>query len=357
MHRLRPTRGRTSEPESSESPQLPDAVVPQTVPEPAPIPAGSPNTSDLDRTDPAIAKSLNPRVLLTELWHAFFRTGVTGLATQFAYSLFFATFPLLVLVMSLAALVEHFFHVPVADTLRDVVDNSAPAILQDLLRELVDRAISQADASSASIGAVVAILLAVWGASGAVGTLVGACSRAYGVRPARSFLIRRLINALLALVIVVLIVFAAVLFVYGEAIGRRLATLLGGGETETFLGVLRWALILGFTATALLTLYRIGPNLDLEFVWLLPGTAVATVLWLLILKGFSALLTITNPGDPYGLFGSLVVLLWLFYLTGVAFMLGTVVNAVVGLPYDTRRRADLARNPRKRLFCDDGREA
>jgi membrane protein len=349
MSRLRPTRGGTTEPEPSGPPPRSELGTADATPAPS-------TTSDKDRTDPSIAQPLTPRVLAVEVWHAFFRTGVTGLATQFAYSLFFATFPLLVLVMSLAALVERYFHVPVADTLRDVIDNSAPVILQDLLRELVDRAIAKADTGAASAGAVVATLLAVWGASGAVGTLVGASSRAYGVRPARSFLIRRLINALLALVIVVLIVFAAVLFFYGEAIGRRVASWVGGSAIDPFLGTLRWGLVLVFTATALLTLYRIGPNLDLEFVWLLPGTAVAAGLWLLILRGFSYLLTITNPGDPYGLFGSLVVLLWLFYLTGVAFMLGAVVNAVVGLPYDERRRADLARHPEKRLFCDDGRE-
>ncbi|MEA2523024.1 MAG: rane protein [Thermomicrobiales bacterium] len=343
------------------------AQQPEFVPTPAeavPPQTGTPGETtdqasapDLDRTDPATAQPLTLRVLALELWHAFFRTGVTGLATQFAYSLLFATFPLLILVMSLAALVDRVFRVPVANTLRDVIDRSAPVVLQPLLRDLVERAIARADTGVASVSAVVATVLAIWGASGAVGALVGACARAYGVRTKRSFPIRRLINVLLAVVIIVLIVVAAVLFVFGEAIGRGLAAWFGGGgEIDALVVALRWGLVIVCTAAALVTLYRIGPDLELSVVWLLPGTVVATVLWLLLLKGFSILLKVTNPGDPYGALGSLVVLLWFFYLTGVAFMLGAVVNAVVSRPYDERRRADLVRHPEKRLFCDDGRE-
>lgn len=258
--------------------------------------------------------------------------------------------------MSLAALVERLLAVPVAKTLRDLINRLAPPVLQDLLRELVDRAISRADTGVASASAVVATLLAVWGSSGAVGSLVGACARAYGVRTGRSFPIRRLFNVLLAVILVVLIVLAAVIFIFGETISRLFAIWVGGTGSDVLAVALRWGLVVAFTAAALLTLYRIAPDLDLAFFWLLPGTAVATGLWLLLLKGFSALLAVTNPGDPYGLFGSLVVLLWFFYLTGVAFMLGAVVNAVVGLRYDERPRADLARHPEKRLFCDDDRE-
>jgi membrane protein len=363
MSMPRPSRDGTIESTTRPPPDPPVAAVAEDADPPPPVvPATQaddrPTFGGVDRTDPATAQSLTPKVLALELWHAFFRTGVTGLATQFAYSLLFATFPLLILVMSLAALIDRLFNLPVATALREVVDRSAPVVLQPLLQELVDRAIAEADPGVVSVSAVVATLLAVWGASGAIGALVGACSRAYGVRPKGSFPVRRLVNALLAVVIVILIVASAVLVIFGEAIARHFGAWIGGGNAVEILVVgLRWGLVVFCTATALLMLYRIAPDLDLGVVWLLPGAAVATGLWMLLLKGFSALLQVTNPGDPYGAFGSLVVLLWFFYLTGVTFMLGAVVNAVVGRPHDERRRADLAHHPEKRLFCDDGREA
>lgn len=362
MDPRRPPSGGTIEPETKPAPVSGDAVTTEAVTLAHAVVHEA--TSDEvpshngDRTDPATAGPLTPKGLALELWHGFFRTGVTGLATQFAYSLLFAIFPLLVLVLSLSALVDRAFDLPVAAALRDLIDNSAPEVLKPLLQELVNSAIAEANTGVVSVSALLATILAVWGASGAVGTLVAASSRAYGVRIHRSFPVRRLINALLAVVIVILIVVAAVLFVFGEAITKWVGARLGGGnEIESIIVALRWGLIVASTSTALLSLYRIAPNLDLTFFWLLPGTAVATGLWLLLLTGFNALLRVTNPGDPYGAFGSIVVLLWFFYLTGVAFMLGAVVNAVVGRPYDKRRRADLERNPKKRLFCDDGREA
>ena len=311
----------------------------------------------IDLTNPAKARPLTAKTLARELWHGFFRTGVTGLSTQFAYSLIFAIFPLLVLVMSLAALVDQVFDFPLSETLIDLIENSAPEVLKPLLEELVKSAIAEADPGVVSISAVVATVLAVWGASGAVGNLVTASARAYGVKIQRSLPMRRLVNALLAVVIVILIVASAVLFVFGEAISKRLERWIGGGGSiEWLIAVLRWGLVVACTMSALLVLYRIAPALDLRFLWLLPGAAVATGLWLLLLTGFGALIRFTNPGNPYGAFGSLVVLLWFFYLTGVAFMFGAVVNAVVSRPYDARRRADIARHPDKRLFCDDGRE-
>jgi membrane protein len=361
MNRRRPALTRPPKSDITEAPVAPagepfgsEAVI--TPFDISPPPAALEPSPRRDRTDPTTAHPLTLRMIPGELWHAFFRTGVTGLATQFAYSLFFATFPLLVLTMSLAALVERLFDVPVAATLRDLIDRSAPIVLQELLRELVDRAIAKASTGVASAGAVVATLLAVWGASGASGALVSACTRAYGVRSTRSFFVRRAVSVLLAMIFVVMTVVAGVLFIFGEAISRRFTSWVGGAEIHTIAVLLRWGLVVACTAVALLTLYRIGPELHLKVLWLLPGTAIATGLWLLVLLGFSALLKVTNPGDPYGLFSSLVVLLWFFYLTGVTFMLGAVVNAVIGLPYDELRRADLAHNPEKRLYCEDGHE-
>lgn len=316
-----------------------------------------PATADFDRSDPALHRPLTLRTFIDDLWHTFFRTGVTGLATQFAYSLLFAAFPVLILVMSLAALADRVLNVPVASTLRDLIARSAPVVLKDLLDQLVEKAITQANTGVVSVSAAVATVLAIWGASGAIGALIAACGRAYGVKTTRSFPIRRLVNALLAVIIVVLIVAAASVFVFGEEITRRVTAWIGHGSDAQWLAVIpRWSLFVMATMLALVLLYKIGTDLDLSVPYLLPGASAATLLWLLLLKGFSALLEVTNPGDPYGGFASVVILLWFFYLTGVAFMFGAVLNAVISRPYDSRRRDFMAEHPEKRMYCPDGRE-
>jgi membrane protein len=264
----------------------------------------------------------------------------------------------LLLVMSLSALADRLFDIPVANTLRDWIDESAPVVLKPLLRQLVEKAITDANTGLVSVSAGVALLLAIWGASGAVGTLMAASTRAYGVKNSRHFFIRRAINSLLALLIVILIVSAVIFFLYGKEIGHWFLEWIGYSTSEPLiLWVFRLGLFFVFTMVALTILYRVGTDIELNAWWLLPGAGIAAALWLGLLQGFSALLMVTNPGDPYGTFGAVVILLWFFYLTGVAFLVGTVINAVISRPYDKKRRVDFSRHPEKRMFCDDGTEA
>ena len=117
-------------------------------------------------------------------------------------------------------------------------------------------------------------------------------ARAYGVKIARPFAVRRLINVLPAVVTVVLIVVAAVLFVFGEAITQWLGAGLGGGnELESFVVALRWRLIVVCTAAALLTLYRVADTRS-RFRLALPrhrpgdGILVAAPLRVQLLAGY-----------------------------------------------------------------------
>jgi membrane protein len=310
-----------------------------------------------EQPNPATKPRLSPRELFAEFRRTFSRAEVTGRATQFAYSLIFATFPLLVVVMSLGAFLQRTFGIPVADTLKNAIDSSAPDVLKPLLLQLVDSAIVQTSTQTASVGALVATVLAVFGASGAAGSLVGASARAYGIRSSRSILTSRLVNAFLAVVTILLIVVAAVLQIFGESIVDWLTKRLNVGSTASSLVTYgRWTLTISLVLAALLALYRIGPQLDISLRWLLPGAALAAGMWLLLLLGFSTILRVTNPGNPYGAFSNLIVLLYFFYLTGFIFILGTVVNSILGKRYDERVRTDLAQHPEKLLFCDDGRE-
>ncbi|CAA9558872.1 MAG: hypothetical protein AVDCRST_MAG33-1502 [uncultured Thermomicrobiales bacterium] len=310
-----------------------------------------------DRPKSAGPPPLTLRSFASEFSRDFTRTGVPGQATQFAYSLFFAIFPTILLVMSVGALLDTTIGIPVANTLRDAIDDSAPEALKLPLLEIVERAISRTSTGRASFGIVVAIMLAVWSAAGAVGSLVNACNRSYGVRQTRTFLAQWVINASLAAVVVSLIVLAAVLLVFGASLSRQFTDLFTADPTaHTAVLIVRWFLVISCALGAVLALYWVGPNLDLDLRWQLPGASFAAAAWLILVLGFNAALRIANPGDPYGAFGSLVILLWFLYATGIIIMLGAILNAILGSRYDERRRAHLAMHPEKLLFCADGRE-
>lgn len=285
------------------------------------------------------------------------RTQVRPLATQIAYSFMFAIFPTLILVMAIGAMVNRVLGFPLARQLQQVVDEQAPAELRPLLDHLVETAIAEVSVTRASFGAAAAFVLAVWGGAGGVGALIHACNRSYGIRDTRHFLVRRLMTLVLTLLTALLIVGAIALYVFGERAAAALVDLLHAGQaTAAIFRWVRWVFAFTLIAASLAVLYLAGPNIEQSVRWVLPGAMASAGAWLLILIGFDRALQIANPASAYGAAGSVILLLWFLYLTGVVFIYGAIINALIGGRYDQRRLADLARHPERRLFTESGQE-
>ena len=50
----------------------------------------------------------------------------------------------------------------------------------------------------------------------------------------------------------------------------------------------------------------------------------------------------SNPGSAYGVLGSVLVLLFYLYVTGIVFLIGAELNALIGRKYDPATVEDLA---------------
>jgi membrane protein len=88
-------------------------------------------------------------------------------------------------------------------------------------------------------------------------------------------------------------------------------------------------------------LYYFGPNVKQSFVFISPGSIIATLLWIAVVFGFQIYLTFSDPGSAYGTFGGIIVLLFFLYVTAIVFLLGAEINAVVGRQKDPETIADL----------------
>ncbi|MER3438679.1 MAG: hypothetical protein C4346_14420 [Chloroflexota bacterium] len=292
--------------------------------------------------------------LMWEIIHVVGRTQVRPLATQIAYSFMFAIFPTLILVMAAGALANRVLGFPLAARLQELIDQQAPAELRPLLDQLVETAIAEVSVRRASLGAAAALLLAIWGGAGGVGALIHACNRAYGVRDTRHYVVRRVMTLVLT---AMLIVGAIALYIFGEQAATKLIDLLNAGAlTATAFRWFRWLFAFTLIAASLAVLYYVGPNVEQSVRWVLPGAMAAAGAWLLVLAGFDRALQYVNPAGAYGAAGSVILLLWFLYLTGVVFIYGAIINALLGSRYDQRRLADLARHPERRLFGESGQE-
>ena len=169
--------------------------------------------------------------------------------------------------------------------------------------------------SSAALATLVA-------GTGAFGQLERGANRIYGVERDRPPLRKYGVALLLMVTAGGATLLAAMLLVAGEA----LADAAGWGAAFEFL---RWPVTVGLVVAALALLFELAPRRrQPEASWLVVGSGLAAVLWLLFTGGLALWIGATeNFGATYGpLAGTIAVLLWTF-LTALAVLLGLAFAA------------------------------
>jgi membrane protein len=269
------------------------------------------------------------------------------LAKQSAYSLLYAVPSVLIVLVSLAAIVDKNTGAGVSETLRQFISEQAPVELQPLLESLVQRAVVETSESEAMLAVLVSLAIAIWGGAGGVGALIDAINHVYDIRNTRSFIKETALKLGLMLLGGALVVGSFVLLAFGRLLGEWVAGKVGRGATlVNFLasGPV-WALLL--LACSLFLLYWLAPDVRKSIRWILPGTALATIAVLITFAVMDLLLRFSNPGSAFGAAGSVLILLWALFLVSAIVIVGGIVNAVLGRRYDRTLREAL-RQPEKR---------
>ena len=103
-------------------------------------------------------------------------------------------------------------------------------------------------------------------------------------------------------------------------------------------GWLRFPVALLLLAVVLSVVYHFGPNARQRFRSVVPGAALAVVLWAISSVGFSFYLAnFANYGVTYGSLGAAVGLLFYLYLCASVVLFGAELNATIYRPItDTR---------------------
>jgi membrane protein len=100
---------------------------------------------------------------------------------------------------------------------------------------------------------------------------------------------------------------------------------------------------------ALLGLYRFAPNIRQQRLkWLLPGSVFAAVVWMVASILFKLYVRhFSHFGLLYGSLGTLIILMFWFYLSGIVILAGGEINAILedaaaGTRFPERKGADNA---------------
>ena len=174
------------------------------------------------------------------------------------------------------------------------------------------------------------LALAVWAASGAMGSVVKAVNRTYDRIETRPFWKMKLISILLVLVSALVTGAMLLLIVLGGTLGDAIShqSQLGSSFAWAW-NILRWPI--AFTSVLLLfaLIYYLAPNDDQRsWRWVTPGSVTAALMWLL-LSGLFALYTSFSDSytRTYGALATgIILLLWLNY-SAWAILFGAELNA------------------------------
>ncbi|AST00578.1 MULTISPECIES: YihY/virulence factor BrkB family protein [Geobacillus] len=268
---------------------------------------------------------------IRELARRFTEDEIPRLSAELAYYFLLSLFPFLLFLMTLLA----YLPIPHEDVLA-LVRQYAPKEALHLIETNVHRLIDEQNGGLLSFS----IIAAIWSASNGMSAIMRAFNRAYDVQEDRPFWIVRGLSIVLTLGMIVVIIVALVLPVFGRIIGLFLFSALG--LSQQFLNVwnaFRWvtsSLLLFAVFTAL---YYFAPNKQLRCVNVMRGALFATAGWIAASLAFSYY--VNNFADytaMYGSLGGMIVLMVWFYLSGMILVLGGELNAMFDCEREGKRR-------------------
>jgi membrane protein len=247
-----------------------------------------------------------------------------GLAAQLAFYFLMALFPALLFLVALIG------YLPVENALSELLAALGTVAPQELVRLLREQLAQIAEGSHASL-LTLGIIGAIWSSSAAMVAIIDALNRAYDVTEWRPWWKRRLLAMLLTVALALFIIIALALVLVGPTMALRLANWVGLGSAVALLWTLiRWPVILFCVVFSVDLVYYFAPNRRGRWVWITPGSVLATALWIVSSLAFRAY--VTNFGDytvTYGAIGGAIVTMLWFYVSSIAILIGAELNGVI----------------------------
>jgi membrane protein len=251
-------------------------------------------------------------------------------AGNLTYAALFALFPFIIFLLSLLAI----FHATnLVDTLLHKASQTLPANMVALIGTQLKRIATTKATGAFTAGAIIAIVGALWGVSGAFRGVMEALNVMYNVDETRPFVKKYGVSIVLSLMTSALLVAAGVLVVAGPAISNSIARHTGSGRLFVILWeILQWPVLIVVVLMAFSLMYYFAPNVEQKFKWITPGAAIALMFWLLYTLLFS--LYVNNVGGhsysaTYGALAGIAIFMIYIHQTAYFFLLGAEMNQVI----------------------------
>ena len=273
---------------------------------------------------PAAVPKRGWRAVLRRSIRIYRRGGLPDQAAALTYYGILAIFPGLLALLSIMGLLGRSTTQAFLDDANTFVPGGVNTFLHSAIRNVEGRG------GAASVAVIIGIVLALWAASGYVAAFMRASNAIYAVdegRPIwRTAPLRFGVTVLLCIMLVASVVIVAVTGPVADEAGHALGV---GSAAVTAWGTAKWPVLLILVSLMLALLYWASPNVKQPGVrWILPGAALAVVIWLAASGLFGVYLGFSSSyNKTYGsLAGVIIFLVWL-WISNTAVLLGVVFNA------------------------------
>jgi membrane protein len=247
-----------------------------------------------------------------------------NLAAQLAYYFFLALFPALLFLVALISFV------PVSGLIDVITATLARVAPSDVINIINDQVLKIAHDRNGGL-LTLGVIGAIWSTSSGVNAIIDTLNAAYGIAERRPWWKVKALALGLTVVLAAFIVFSFALVVAGPTLAEKVTAWFHlSAAFEWTWKILQWPLVFGLVSLAMAMVYYYAPDARQEWIWTVPGSIVATALWLLVSLGFKFYVAhFTSYNATYGAIGGAIVLLLWFYLSALAVLVGAELNAEI----------------------------
>jgi membrane protein len=247
-----------------------------------------------------------------------------NLAAQLAYYFFLALFPALLFLVAIVSFI------PVQGLLEMITSTLARVAPGEVITIVQDQILKIAHDQNGGL-LTLGVLGTIWSTSSGVDAIMSTLNEAYDIQEGRPWWRVKLTAIGLTLALAVFIVLAFALLLIGPTLAEKVASWFYLGPAFVWSWkILQWPVVFGLVALAVAIIYYYAPDAEQEWIWITPGSVLATLLWLITSLGFKFYVAhFASYNATYGAIGGVIVLMLWFYVSSLAVLVGAELNAEI----------------------------
>jgi len=262
--------------------------------------------------------------LITRTYREMLADHCLGLAAQLAYYFFLALFPALLFLVAIVSFV------PIAGLLDAITQDLARIAPGEVLIIVRDQLLQIAHGKDGGL-LTLGMLGTIWSTSSGLDAIIDTLNQVYDIQEARSWWRVKLLALGLTIALALFVVTSFGLVLVGPTLAEKVAQWAHLGPAFAWSWkILQWPVIFALATLGIAIIYYYAPDAVQEWVWITPGSVLATALWLVVSLAFKFYVVhFTAYNATYGAIGGVIVLMLWFYVSALAVLVGAELNAEI----------------------------